>query len=71
MGDAPEITVICQDCNGTGTKLDQHGNPGAECFICSGNGSFVVATIPTLEDLLDDIADIKSKLDDIWEKINE
>lgn len=74
------MIIICPLCNGSGTWL---GDP---CWLCGGDGEIdltdeavlhisretrILAEYAIRNTLLTEIADIKDKCNDIFEKLNE
>jgi len=64
-----EIQSKCMSCSGTGKTNTHDGNPTGDCVSCSGSGMLVSGYLSS--DLVDLIQDIKDKVDDIFEKVNE
>ena len=58
----------CSTCDGDGELAGADGSNVRACHICNGAGKVKEFEV---EDLDVDISDIKDKLDDIWEKLNE
>ena len=70
-----EITKICTGCGGTGSHTGEvpgNGDPvpyDNRCRKCGGDGRLPLGELS--EDLVDFLTDLKEKVDDIYEKINE
>ena len=68
-----DIQVFCGACDGRGfsdvTDEETEEVSQADCRKCSGDGYTLMAKISS--DLVDDIEDIKNKVNDIKEKIDE
>jgi len=76
-----DIIQICTDCKGTGFKTrftgsTEEGEITSEeytCPVCDGNGEIVAQTIDlgtlleTIADMADKVNDVIQKLDGIWE----
>ena len=61
-----KVEMKCKRCNATGTV--DLGEGDISCPDCEGDGNLGEGIVV---DLADDIADLASKLNDIWEKLNE
>lgn len=68
MSEKYEIKTTCSTCNETGIAPGGEMTDEAACPDCNQTGYEFQAKI---DDLRDDINDIKGKLEDIWEKLNE
>ena len=68
-----EIKRKCQACGGVGQETNPVGNPPtmvmADCIVCSGIGFISYGELS--DDLIDLLTDMKDKINDIFEKVNE
>ncbi len=69
-----DISVVCDRCGGDGleevTKVDPPASPVEEtCGACDGAGFLITGQLD--DDLIDFLNDLKTKVDDIFEKVNE
>lgn len=66
-----KITKTCRRCDGSGKYPPRSGgNPDGSCDRCGGSGTLQLDFLD-LTELMEELADIKSKCNDIFEKLNE
>ena len=71
------LTETCPGCGGSGTNPGQSYPPGGggpdpvetTCLMCAGGGRVPHGELS--DDLIDFLTDLRNKVDDIWEKVNE
>ena len=71
------LTETCSGCGGTGTNPGRSYPPGGgdpnpietTCQMCAGEGRVPHSELS--DDLIDFLNDLKNKVDDIYEKVNE
>jgi len=80
MAQTIQVYEICRACGGDGVRTStgsQDGTPvstSTACNACAGTGKFLNATLefdPGNDDLMDKLNDIKEKVDEIIEMLNE
>ena len=75
MGNIKKLYHICKLCSGTGTEdfeTLENGEavPGSRpCITCDGEGRH--SNTHLSDDLIDLLKDMKDKINDIFEKVNE